>query len=68
MSIYATQNYHKELEKIIQYGGSKKETAIRNALYYLLNEYADSKDLMLIAEISTKNKQGKIKVLIITHS
>jgi predicted helicase len=28
--------------------------------YYLLNEYAHSKDLMLIAEISTKNKQGKI--------
>lgn len=28
--------------------------------YYLLNEYAHSKDLMLIAEISTKNKAGKI--------
>ncbi len=60
MSIYAIQQYHKELEKIIHYGGSKKETAIRNAFYYLLNEYAHSKDLMLIAEISTKNKQGKI--------
>ncbi|HRH49912.1 MAG TPA: N-6 DNA methylase [Panacibacter sp.] len=60
MSTYAIQNYHKELEKIIHYGGSKKETAIRNAFYYLLNEYAHSKELMLIAEISTKNKQGKI--------
>ncbi|HEV8079644.1 MAG TPA: type ISP restriction/modification enzyme [Chitinophagaceae bacterium] len=60
MSIYAIQQYHKELEKIIHYGGSKKETAIRNAFYYLLNEYAHSKDLMLIAEISTKNKAGKI--------
>ncbi|MGI8582858.1 MAG: hypothetical protein ACR2KX_11700 [Chitinophagaceae bacterium] len=60
MSIYAIQQYHKELEKIIHYGGSKKETAIRNAFYYLLNEYAHSKELMLIAEISTKNKQGKI--------
>lgn len=60
MSIYAIQTYHKELEKIIHYGGTKKETAIRNAFYYLLNEYARSKDLMLIAEISTKNKQGKI--------
>lgn len=37
MSIYAIQQYHKELEKIIHYGGSKKETAIRNAFYYLLN-------------------------------
>ncbi len=60
MSIYAIQQYHRELDKIIHYGGSKKETAIRNAFYYLLNEYAHSKDLMLIAEISTKNKQGKI--------
>lgn len=60
MSIYAIQTYHKELEKIIHYGGTKKETAIRNAFYYLLIEYARSKDLMLIAEISTKNKQGKI--------
>lgn len=60
MSVYAIQQYHKELEKIIHYGGSKKETAIRNAFYYLLNEYAHSKDLMLIAEISTKNKQGRI--------
>ncbi len=60
MSIYAIQQYHKELEKIIHYGGSKKETAIRNAFYNLLNVYANSKDLILIAEISTKNKQGKI--------
>ncbi len=60
MSIYAIQQYHKELEKIIHYGGSKKETAIRNAFYNLLNVYANSKDLILIAEISTKNKQGKL--------
>jgi hypothetical protein len=51
MSIYAIQNYHKELEKIINYGGSKKETAIHNAFYYLLNEYARSKELMLIASL-----------------
>ena len=60
MSIYAIQQYHKELEKIIHFGGSKKETAIRNSFYNLLNEYARSKDLMLIPEISTKNKSGKI--------
>jgi hypothetical protein len=60
MSIYAIQQYHKELEKIIHYGGTKKETAIRNSFYNLLNEYAHSKDLMLIPEISTKNKAGKL--------
>jgi hypothetical protein len=60
MSLYSIKQYQNELEKIIQYGGSKKETAIRNAFYNLLNDYARNKDLMLIAEISTKNKQGKI--------
>lgn len=60
MSLYAITQYHRELEKIIHYGGSKKETAIRNSFYNLLNEYAHSKDLMLIPEISTKNKVGKI--------
>ena len=60
MSSFAITNYYNEVEKIIRFGGSKKETAIRNAFYYLLNEYAKQKDLMLVAEISTKNKQGKI--------
>jgi hypothetical protein len=36
MSIYAINHYHQELEKIIHYGGSKKETAIRNAFYKLV--------------------------------
>jgi predicted helicase len=56
MSVYAIQQYHKELQKIIHYGGTKKDTAIRNAFYNLLNDYAYSKDLMVIAEASTKKK------------
>ncbi len=60
MSIYAIHHYYTELEKIIHFGGSKKETAIRNAFYNLLNEYARGKELLLVTEISTKNKQGKI--------
>ena len=58
MSLYAINNYYNELEKIIHYGGSKKETAIRGAFYNLLNDYARSKDLILVAGISTNNKQG----------
>lgn len=60
MSLYAITQYQNELEKIIRFGGSKKETAIRGAFYSLLNDYARGKDLMLIPEISTKNKQGKL--------
>jgi len=32
MSLYSINNYYNELDKIIQYGGSKKETAIRNVV------------------------------------
>lgn len=60
MSLYAIKEYHNEVEKIIHYGGTKKETAIRNAFYTLLNKYADSRDLILIPEISLKTKAGKI--------
>lgn len=60
MSSFAITNYYNEVEKIKRFGGSNKETSIRNAFYYLLNEYAKQKDLMLVAEISIKTKQGKL--------
>ena len=59
MSIYAIKSYYSELEKIIHYGGTNKETAIRNAFYNLLNEYAKQKNLILITEISLKTPKGK---------
>jgi predicted helicase len=59
MSANAIQKYHSELEKIIDYGGSKKETAIRNSFYNLLNDYAAQKGLMLIAELSIKTSTGR---------
>lgn len=60
MSLYAIKEYHNEVEKVIHYGGTKKETAIRNAFYKLFNKYADSRDLKKIPEISLKTKAGKI--------
>lgn len=59
MSIHAIHQYHKEVEDIIHYGGTKKETAIRNAFYRLLNDYTRPKGLILVAEVSTKTKEGK---------
>jgi predicted helicase len=59
MSLHSIHNYHLELEKIIHFGGTKKETAIRNAFYNLLNEYAKQKGLMLIPEITIKTARGK---------
>jgi len=59
MSLVSIQHYHQELEKIILFGGSKKETAIRNSFYNLLNEYAKQKGLMLIPELTIKTAKGK---------
>ena len=60
MSDYAITLYYNDLENAIHYGGSTKETAIRFAFQKLLEKYAETKDLKLVPEISTKNKQGKI--------
>ena len=60
MSDYAITTYYNDLENAIHYGGSNKETAIRFGFQKLLEKYAETKDLKLIPEISTKNKQGKI--------
>ena len=59
MSIHAINQYQSEVEKIIHFGGSKKETAIRNAFCHLLGEYAKHKGLMLIPEITIKTPKGK---------
>jgi predicted helicase len=59
MSIFSIKQYHSEVEKIINFGGTKKETAIRTAFHQLLNEYAKQKGLMLITEISIKGLKGK---------
>lgn len=59
MSIHAVKEYQHEVEKIIQYGGSRKETAVRTAFQILLNEYAKQKGLMLITEITIKTTSGK---------
>jgi hypothetical protein len=58
MSLMAIQKYHNEVQNIIDFGGSKKETAIRNAFYNLLNEYASQKGLILITELTIKSPYG----------
>lgn len=59
MSIHSINQYHSEVEKIIHFGGTKKETAIRNAFYHLLHEYAKQKGLMLVPEVTIKTAKGK---------
>jgi predicted helicase len=56
MSRLLIQKYHTEVEKIIQYGGSRKETSIRVAFQNLLNAYCESKSFILIPELANRNK------------
>ncbi len=60
MSRLLISQYHTEVEKIIQYGGSRKETSIRVAFQNLLNEYCKNRDFLLIPELDYKTKSGKI--------
>lgn len=63
MSQFSIKQYQNEVEKIIDFGGTKKETAIRNAFYNLLNEYAKQKGLMIVTEIEIKATNSNRKVM-----
>ena len=56
MSRLLVTQYQTEVEKIIQYGGSKKETSIRNAFERLLNDYCKPRNYLLIPELDFKTK------------
>ncbi|NCR38368.1 MAG: N-6 DNA methylase [Microcystis aeruginosa W13-11] len=60
MSRLLIQQYYREVDKIIQFGGSKKETSLRVAFQNLLNEYCKTRDFLLIPELDYRNKSGKL--------
>ncbi|MBW4476127.1 MAG: N-6 DNA methylase [Tolypothrix brevis GSE-NOS-MK-07-07A] len=60
MSKLLVSQYYTEVEKIIQYGGSRKETSIRVAFQNLINEYCKPRDFQLIPELDYKTRNGKI--------
>lgn len=59
MSRLLVSNYQAEIEKIIEYGGSKHEASIRRAFENLLNEYCQTKNYVLVAELDYSTKGGK---------
>lgn len=56
MSRLLVSQYQAEVQKIIQYGGSRKETSIRNAFERLLNAYCKPRSYLLIPELDFKTK------------
>ncbi|OGJ67513.1 DNA methyltransferase [Candidatus Peribacteria bacterium RIFCSPLOWO2_01_FULL_54_110] len=59
MSRQLITQYQAEVEKIIQYGGSRNETAIRSAFQNLLSSYVQQRDLLLIPELEYRTKTGR---------
>jgi very-short-patch-repair endonuclease/type I restriction-modification system DNA methylase subunit len=60
MSKLLISQYHNEVSKIINYGGTKKETSIRVAFQNLLNSYCQTRDFLLIPELDYQTKSGKL--------
>jgi len=56
MSLQLIQQYYTKVEKLIQYGGSKNETAIRSAFQTLMEQYCTDKNLLLVPELEYKTK------------
>ncbi len=60
MSLLLINKYHAEVDRFIQYGGSRKETSIRTAFQNLLNEYCKPREFLLVPELDYKTKNGKV--------
>ena len=59
MSKTLITQYYSRVDKLIQFGGSRKETSVRNEFYGLLNAYADKKNLLLVAELPVRGTKGR---------
>jgi predicted helicase len=58
MSLQLIQQYHRKLEQLVQYGGNRNETSIRSAFQGLLEQYASSKNLVLVTELEYQTSKG----------
>ncbi len=56
MSRLLVTQYQAEIEQIMRYGGSKKETSIRYAFQNLLNDYCKPRNYLLVPELDFKTK------------
>lgn len=58
MSVQLVRQYYSQVEKIIRYGGTRKETAVRKPFHDLLEQYARQKNLELIGELDYRTGKG----------
>lgn len=58
MSVQLVQQYYAKVEKLIQYSGTRNESTLRKAFQDLLEQYAHSKNLLLVPEVEFFTKKG----------
>lgn len=58
MSRLLISQYHSEVDRIVQYGGSRHEGSISNAFSGLLNAYCKTQNYLLIPQLDFKTKLG----------
>ena len=54
--------YRSEVDQIIRYGGDRKETSIRRAVFSLINAYARPRNLLLVEELAYYNPRRRKSV------
>jgi predicted helicase len=59
MSKALIAQYYNNVDKLIQYGGTRKETSVRNFFYLLLNHYAEKRNLVLVPELPVRGTKGR---------
>ncbi|MBP8002739.1 MAG: hypothetical protein KA314_17310 [Chloroflexi bacterium] len=58
MSIQLIQQYHSKVERLIRYGGTRKETTVRKPFMDLLEHYARPRNLELVPEVEYRTRSG----------
>ena len=58
MSTHLIQQYYSRVDQIIRYSGVRNEQSLRKPFQDLLEQYARSKNLMLVAEVDMRSKRG----------
>src|SRR5512143_2216784 len=58
MSIQLIQQYYSKVEQVVRYGGSWNESSLRKPFQDLLEQYARSKNLVLVGELEMVSRKG----------
>jgi len=59
MSIQLIQQYYSKVEQMIRYSGTRNESTLRKPFQDLLEQYAHSKNLVLVPEVEYITKTGR---------